>query len=231
MRDYKAILMVGVMHNLNNYLQTIIGNATLGINSYNGCDTKNHLRVILATADRCSKTIQKMMDLFLTGESESSVVDVVSVLSETIDIFNPIAGDATRISYSYEDVPCVYGNESDISHILLNLLFNAREAIQNNGEIWVRVYRDNHDMQSPKDENDTMDYVCISVKDNGPGIPENIQEILFNEVTSTKKEGTHKGIGLIVSKFLAECHDGWIECARTDHTGTEFVVYFQVCDG
>jgi C4-dicarboxylate-specific signal transduction histidine kinase len=65
--------------------------------------------------------------------------------------------------------------------------------------------------------------------DNGPGIPTSIHKKLFNEVRTTKKKAAHNGIGLVVSRFLAGRNGGWIECTHTDNTGTEFVVYLQVC--
>ena len=229
MRDDTTVLLAGIMHNLNNYIQTIIGNAALGMNSSTGCDTKNHFKVILATADRCGETIKQIMAIMLSGKRDAVPVDARAVVSEVIDIFEPVAENIIRISYSCEDVPGVYGNESDISQILLNLLFNARDSINDNGEIAIGVYHANLDFIINKGRDNSMDYVCISVRDNGPGIPENIRENLFTEVRSTKKEKAHSGIGLVVSQLLAERYGGWIECAHTDHTGTEFVVYLQVC--
>lgn len=227
MRDDTTVLLAGIMHNVNNYLQTIIGNATLGMKSFPEYGMNHHFRVILTAADKCSETIKQMMALMISGKRDAGPVDVRAVVSEVIDIFEPVAENIIRISCSSEDVPRVFGNESDLSQILLNLLFNARDAIDENGEIVFSIYNANRTMQFLDDANKPGDYVCISVKDNGPGIPKSIQNKLFTEVGSTKQDMAHQGVGLVVSQFLAERHGGWIECAHTDDTGTEFILYFQ----
>lgn len=223
------ILMAGILHNVNNYLQTIIGSATLGMYPSLGGDMKEHYKLILTTADRCSKTIRQMMTMVTSAKRESHEVDIRSVVSEVIDMFKPVAGNVVHISCSCEDVPSVYGDESDISQIILNLLINARDAIHENGEISISIYRAVGSAWMRNNIDEPGDYVGISVRDNGPGIPESIQKKLFTEVGTTKTETSHCGIGLVVSRFFAERHGGRIECAHTDNRGTEFVIYFQAC--
>ena len=230
MRDDATVLLAGVLHNLNNYLQVIIGNASLGMNSSLECGTKNNFKVILSAANRCGETVQQIMEIILSKKRDTRPVDVCTVISEAIEFFKPITDNNIRISYTCEDIPRVYGNESDISQILHNLLSNTRDAIQNKGEIVIGIYRSNDDGRLHNSAEDPADYICISVRDNGPGIPESIREKLFTEVISTKKDMAHAGIGLVVSQFLAQRHGGWIECAHSDKRGTEFIVYFPACN-
>jgi signal transduction histidine kinase len=225
MKKDAMVLLAGILHNVNNYLQTIVGNASLGINFSPERETNNHFKIILKTADRCGETIKQMMAIMMSEKRNRHAVDIRTIVSEMIEMFTPIADNIVRISYSCEDVPSVYGDESDISQILMNLLFNARDAIESNGEINIWIYCSNRNNKFCDNTQNAEEYVCISVKDNGPGIPEIIQEKIFTDIRTTKKGDTHKGIGLVVSQFLAERNSGWIECVHTSSSGTEFVIY------
>src|SRR5512143_3760043 len=105
MREDSTVLLAGILHNVNNYLQTIVGNAILGMNSSRIYNSKNHFKAILSTADRCSETIKQMMTMIKSGKKESCAVDIRTVISDIIEMFEPISESITGISYSSEDVP------------------------------------------------------------------------------------------------------------------------------
>lgn len=197
MSENLTLPLAGILHNLNNYLQAIIGNATLGMNSPLGCVTKNRFRTIQYAAERCSEAIKRLMAMVMSAHRESSPIEISAVVSETIEVFKPVAANIQHIVYSCGDVPNVYGNESDISQILLNLMYNSRDAIQNNGELVVSVYRGERVENLRNGMDNPEDFVCISIRDNGPGIPESVQKKLFTEVKSPKRN--HQITGSVLS--------------------------------
>ncbi len=126
-----------------------------------------------------------------------------------------------------KDISLIYNSDIDdkviacdpdkIERILLNLLSNAVKFTSKNGYIYVTIYK--------KDE-----YICISIKDTGIGIPYEMQHSVFerfiqvNSSISRQREGS--GIGLALVKSLVQMHDGEIELLSVPDRGSEFIVKF-----
>lgn len=104
----------------------------------------------------------------------------------------------------------VHWDSDQIKQVLMNLIQNALDAIENNGQIILSVSgQDNGQIE-------------IRIKDNGPGIPENIQSNIFNLYFTTKAKGT--GIGLsLVQKIIYE-HGGMISVESTEKEGSTFII-------
>ena len=98
-----------------------------------------------------------------------------------------------------------------IRQVLINLIQNAADAVQDveKPEIIVQVY--------VKDE-----FACISVSDNGVGIPEDIQSRIFDPLFTTKGEGG-LGLGLDICRRIITAHHGLLGC-ESRLEGTTFVV-------
>ncbi|ERK30516.1 sensor histidine kinase [Clostridium intestinale] len=102
-----------------------------------------------------------------------------------------------------------------IERIMLNLLSNSVKFTQKGGNILVKVHLEDN-------------YVCISVKDNGIGIPDDMQELIFDrfiqvdDVITKNTEGS--GIGLSLVKSLVEMHCGKIYLNSQENRGSEFVI-------
>ncbi len=103
-----------------------------------------------------------------------------------------------------------------IERLILNLLSNAIKFTQNHGEIFV-------------DLNISNDWVKISIKDNGIGIPKEMQASIFDRFVqadkSLKRRNEGSGIGLSIVKSIAELHDGKIELISDGIKGSEFIVW------
>lgn len=107
-------------------------------------------------------------------------------------------------------------DEDGIEKVIMNLLSNAIKFTSSEGEIYVNI-----------DEN--PEYVVISVKDNGIGIPEDKVNFIFQRFTQVDSslrriaEGT--GIGLAIVKSIVEMHNGKIEVKSKEGEGSEFIIY------
>ena len=107
-------------------------------------------------------------------------------------------------------------NADGITQVLLNLFYNAIEAMQSDGCLKIQTeYRESEGM------------VSIRVQDSGPGIaPDDVQR-LFHPFYTTKQKGT--GLGLYISRNIVEEHGGRIEVDATLAVGTAFVMTLPVC--
>ncbi|MHB8544679.1 MAG: ATP-binding protein [Leptospirales bacterium] len=108
------------------------------------------------------------------------------------------------------DLPAICANPKALETTLRNLLINAREALQDKGEITVETLQDESS-------------VSIIVSDNGPGMSrEFIENRLFRPFQTTKKKGT--GLGLFSCRLLIEQSGGTIQVNSKEGEGTEFVI-------
>ena len=94
--------------------------------------------------------------------------------------------------------------------VLSNLVLNSRDAMPKGGRVWIRIARENGSIQ-------------INCSDNGPGVPQQIVERLFEEfVTHGKKGGT--GLGLAIARSIVQAHGGEIRYEPPPAGGAGFVV-------
>jgi two-component system, NtrC family, sensor kinase len=112
-----------------------------------------------------------------------------------------------------EPLPPVAFDEAQIRQALLNLIRNAREAMQpSGGELWLRL--------EPAGNGGGVDLV---VDDSGSGIVEEAREKVFDPFFTTKERGT--GLGLAVTRQIVEAHRGTIDCQPRSPRGTRFLIH------
>ena len=111
-------------------------------------------------------------------------------------------------------LPVVWADPDQLKEVLVNLLVNACEAMPQGGTIVIQ-------------EGETFlqsvgQVVTIKVRDNGPGIPEAIQDKIFQPFFTTKEEGT--GLGLSIATRILGEHGGWLDLESRPGQGTTFTI-------
>jgi signal transduction histidine kinase len=164
---------------------------------------------ILSEAERASEVVRRLRDFFRAGTTRLEEVRVEELLSATRRI-GESAIEGKGISFEIENpssMPALFIDRLQIEVILRNLIANAVESMigadRQNGQIRVIVQRhgDKH--------------LRIVITDNGPGVPAANREGLFEPFVSGKSTGM--GLGLAVSRAIAEAHDGSLEAAKVAH--------------
>lgn len=170
---------------------------------------ENALRCIKEAAFTISSHIS---DITAVGETVLEEKQLVEVIDNVVRLSMPKAKSKNISLESYIDEKFrVHADEMKLQSILLNLVFNAIEATNENGRITIRAHE-----VSPSNN------VVISVKDTGCGIaPENIPKI-FEENFTTKIDGN--GMGLYICKKLAKDQFGDCTLVKTGDDGTEFAL-------
>lgn len=105
---------------------------------------------------------------------------------------------------------------TQIKQVILNLLLNALDALQPQGHLRVSV-RERFTDPSGSDSR-KLAGILIDVVDNGPGIPPESLEKIFEPFATTKESGT--GLGLAICRRIVEAHDGSITVTNVAGTGT-----------
>jgi signal transduction histidine kinase len=146
--------------------------------------------------------------------SPSDTVDMaIQLLKHRLESYN-VTVEVVRD----EQVPDIHGDPDQLKEVLVNLMANACEAIVDGGVITIKEKR-------TLVENVGL-CIVIQMTDTGPGVPEEIQDKLFQPFFSTKEEGT--GLGLSIATRIVEEHGGWIELRSREGEGATFIITLPV---
>jgi signal transduction histidine kinase len=118
-------------------------------------------------------------------------------------------------------IPALKVVPQDIGRVLLNLINNALYAVNEKSK------KQNNDYEpsvvvSTKNPGDRIE---IHVRDNGPGIPDNIKEKIFQPFFTTKPTGQGTGLGLSLSYDIVKAHGGELKVKSSENEGTEFIIH------
>jgi len=119
-----------------------------------------------------------------------------------------------------DDLPVIYANPFSLEEVFINLLINARDALEKKMELSTSSESVKILLHTWVEELDSKGYVNIEMADNGTGIPEDILERVFDPFFSTKGPDKGTGLGLSISKSIVEGFGGTIYISSTIGLGT-----------
>ena len=165
----------------------------------------------LEGAVRIRQIVSDLKDFAHPGEQERVATDINQGLDTTINIvWNEIKYKATLVR-DYGDIPRVICYPQQLNQVFMNLLVNAAQALEKDGEIVVKTRH-------------ADDHVIVQISDNGCGIPEDIQSKIFDPFFTTKEIGTGTGLGLNMAYNIIKKHNGRIEVDSSVGSGTTFTI-------
>jgi len=145
------------------------------------------------------------------GKEESQLVDINTCLESTLNVvWNELKYKATVIK-KYGELPMVQCNPQQLNQVFMNLLVNAAQAIENQGEIKIVTSADDR-------------HVLIRISDTGSGIPEQNISRIFDPFFTTKEVGKGTGLGLHIVYDIINKSGGDIEVESAEGEGTSFTV-------
>jgi signal transduction histidine kinase len=172
---------------------------------------------IQSEAERIHHTIRDLLDFSRNEPAQEGRLESSANLSEVVSDTIKLIDRQTRfrgidLVLSLEDeLPRVRGDHERLRQLLLNLLFNAADALGGKGRIEVRT------------ANGTG-VVRLIVEDDGPGIDGDILRQVFDPFVTTKAPGQGTGLGLAVCHTIVEGLGGSIEAANREQGGAAFEV-------
>jgi two-component system, NtrC family, sensor kinase len=209
-------LSAGVAHEINNPLGLILGYTQL-LCKETAQDTQAYedLKVIEKHTMSCKKIVEDLLKFSRSVETTKRVSDVNEVLEGVLRVVESnFAKDGVDIVRDLaSDLPEAVVDAEKLEQVFMNLLMNARQAMEGKGTIQVST-------ESIPEEG----VLVIRVADNGCGIPEEIQPKIFDPFFTTKPTGMGTGLGLSVSYGIIQEHGGEIEMKSRPGEGTTFTV-------
>jgi two-component system cell cycle sensor histidine kinase/response regulator CckA len=124
----------------------------------------------------------------------------------------------------------VRADAGQLDQVLLNLAINARDAMPRGGTITISARNVVLPHEAVRADTDSSDFVALSVRDQGTGIPPELIEKIFDPFFTTKPPGQGTGLGLATCNAIAAKAGGWIACASEPGKGTQFTIYLPAVD-
>jgi signal transduction histidine kinase len=156
---------------------------------------------------RIAELVNAVKSYSYEGRAPVQDVEIHEGLESTLTMLSHKLKGITLIRDYDRSLPHIpaYGNE--LNQVWTNLIDNAIDAVNGQGEVRIRTRRDD-------------DHILVEIHDNGPGIPEDVREHLFEPFFTTKGVGKGTGLGLIISyRIVADRHHGELEFeSKPGHT-------------
>ena len=174
-------------------------------------DVNSALELIANGAERTSQIVENLRIFSRSEPTVHKPVDLRRGLDITLSLLAHQLRNRIAVHKDYRKVPAVECNPSQINQVFMNLLGNAAQAIEGEGDIWLQVRR-------------AGKYVRVRVRDNGCGIAEEHLYRIFEPFFTTKSEAHGTGLGLSITHNIIQDHGGTIEVRSEPGKGTEFTV-------
>jgi PAS domain S-box-containing protein len=215
-------LAAGVAHNLNNSLTVIQGRAQLLMMRSTDESTVKSLKVITKAVEEGTKTLRRILE-FSRRESvrDFAPVELGELLTSSIEIGRPkwqrkTAESEIEVRIECQDPVYVWGDIAELREVVLNLIFNAVDAMPNGGTLEVGTRAE-------------IEGGCFWVADTGAGMPPETAAHIFEPFFTTKGKGG-TGLGLSASHGIVTRHRGEIFVVSEVGEGTRFEVRLPLSD-
>ena len=220
----------GIAHEFNNILGIILGNAELAVDDIPDWNpARSSLDEIRSASHRAKDVVRQLLAFSRKADENRRPLNLVPLVKETIRFLR--SSIPANIEFR-QDIPkechTVVADATQIHQILLNLSANAAHAMEEQGGI-LEFSLQNVTLEMGQGIDAKLqpgEYVMLTVKDTGHGIPSEFIERIFDPYFTTKDVGKGTGMGLAVVHGIVDSHGGTIQVESYPGNGTTFKILF-----
>lgn len=216
----------GIAHDFNNILSIIIGSLDLALTHKNDSFVEKHLQNSLKAAQRGADITKRLLHFSRkSSELSESVTDVNQQITEVIHVAKGTLPPSIAISTDLKsNLWAANISASEVGEIILNLIINARDAMNGSGKIHITSENVSDPPLAKQHDGSKLDFVKICVHDNGSGMDEQTQRLIFDPFFTTKDKGKGTGLGLSTVFMIIKKRGGTISVSSTPTIGTSFTI-------
>jgi signal transduction histidine kinase len=217
-----GVLGAGIAHEVKNPLAGILGCAQISLRqAQTGTPIHTNLALIEKETKRCKTIIENLLRFARQEKAVMEVFDVTRPLEDAMSIVHhQLELQQVKLESSLAaDLPSIHGSANQLQQVFMNLLINAQQAMGPEGG-----------MVSVSTARRGTGHVEVIVRDNGSGIPKDIQKRIFDPFFTTKPNGTGTGLGLSVTYGIIKDHHGEILLDSSPGQGTTFTIVLPIAE-
>src|SRR5580704_4111617 len=220
----------GVAHDFNNLLMVIRGHTALSLRNVgvNG-PLRRELDKILQATDRASSFTRQLLAFSRKQVLQPRVLDLNALTTQVANILPPVLGDDIKLSIDLDsDLGHIKADPMLLEQVIMNLVFNARDAMQEGGELAIQTFNVVLDEPSLAAHPGAHvgPYAAIAIRDTGYGMSEETQSHIFEPFFTTKDRGKGTGLGL----GTVNQSGGFIAVSSKIGTGTQIKIFLPRVD-
>jgi two-component system, sporulation sensor kinase E len=206
-------MAAGISHEVRNPLTIVRGFLQMLENKADSEQNKEYMEIMISEIDRANGIITDFLSLAKVNSESNKLENINGIIIRIYPMLQADAFNSNKdIIINLEDIPDLKVNDSEIRQLVLNLVRNGLEETQEGGKVFISTYLEDNN-------------VVLAIKDEGKGIPAEIQEKMGTPFITTKEKGT--GLGLAISIGIAHRHKARFEF-ETGLLGTTFYIIFQL---
>ena len=215
-------LAAGIAHDFNNILAIIHSHAeVLSVKKQSEEKTRRYIEKICSASQKGADLVKSLMRFSRHEEPIEISFCPSDIIIETIVMLQRLIPRSIQIHADIPDkIKDINANPSEIQQIIINLCLNARDALGTGGNIYISAKEIFGGISNNLNAN--KKYLCIRVSDDGPGVPDNIKDQVFNPFYTSKGKDYGTGLGLSTSLDTAKKIGGHLELATSDKAGAHF---------
>ncbi|MEM7801202.1 MAG: ATP-binding protein [Chloroflexota bacterium] len=214
-------LAAGVAHEINNPLTAINANAEMLKMFIDGNeDTYDMVDIIHTAGVRAAKVVKGLLDFARDQQYSFRWVEVNESIQQSLDlvIYQLNTARVEIVKEFDDDVAEIQASAEHLKSVWINIMINARDAMQESGTEAPQLNIISRRTASQKD------WIEVVFSDNGPGISEEKAQHIFEPFYTTKDPGKGTGLGLATCLRIIEQHHGTIEMISPPGQGTTFII-------
>ncbi len=223
-----GLLTSHIIHDFNNLLSGIMGYASLLEKKIaDNPKVQKYVSTIITSSERASTLINQLLNFSRKKMAEKEIISLNDLIKESLD-FLAINIKAINLDIQlYESQILLRADKTKISQILINLIVNARDALESVPRPIIRLRTD---MVEISNQSNLLDgkYALIEISDNGSGISRENQKKIFEPFFTTKGQGRGTGLGLAIVREIIQDYNGRIELDSDIGRGTTFSILLPV---
>lgn len=222
-------LVAGVAHNFNNVLAAITGNTYLAKKSAVNLKTIDYLKCIEKSSQEAAVMVKQLLSFSHAGVQQKAPMHIVDLTLEAVNTAKLGIREDIKVTTRFTPEPLiVFCDAVDIQQALINLINNARDALEGSEERAIKVSVE-HKMRKSCSRRITCDdcsleVVHLVVQDTGSGISETDLLHIFDPFFTTKPLGGGTGLGLSMAKGTVESHGGSFHVSSELGVGSRFEI-------
>jgi two-component system, cell cycle sensor histidine kinase and response regulator CckA len=224
----------GVAHDFNNLLTTILGYSELALLTLpQGSPLTDGVTQIRKSAERAAALTRQLLAFSRKQVLQPKVLRLNDVVTDMEKMLRRLIGeDVQLVTQLDRELGSVKADPGQLEQVIMNLVVNARDAMQSGGEVAIETANINVTGPMPGITPDVSPghYVLLSVHDSGCGMDENTLAHIFEPFFTTKEPGKGTGLGLPTVYGISEQSGGFVRVKSRPAAGTTFFVYLPRTD-